>query len=84
MVSKKLLTALIGMALVTVGFIVCAFSVAAAGQYPIFVGAIGSLVAIFAGSNVGAQLVERKGQTEVHVAQVEAGVPITPVIPEPP
>ncbi len=81
--SKKLMTALIGMGLVTIGFVVCALLPAAGSQYPVFVGAIGGLVGLFAASNVSSQLVERKGVTEVSVAQVEAGVPLeTPAAPE--
>ncbi len=75
-VSRKLLMSLIGMALVTIGFAVCGFLPAAGGQYPVFVGAVGGLVGLFAASNVGSQLIERKGVTEVSVAQVEAGVPL--------
>ncbi len=85
-ISRKLLVGLIGLGLITIGFLATALSPALAGQYTVFVGAISGMCGLFMVSNVGSQFVDRKGATEIHVAQVKNGqtpseLPVNPPTP---
>ncbi len=74
MISKKLLTILICLGLIMVGYLLTGLMPLLAGQFTVFCGAISGLAALQLAGNVGAQVVAAKEATDMHKASVENGV----------